>query len=582
MKRALSIGLALAIAVAAFTQETRTIDGRKHIVHVVQAGQTLYAIARSHAVPVDALLKANPAAAGGLSIGQVLLIPSDAVVKKELRAAPRMLSGELVHTVKKKETLFGIARSYGVDQQELIARNPELKDGVREGAVVIIPLTRITGVNAEQLKPASADGATLHEVKPGETLYAIGRQYGVTPEAIQSANGGLPLGLKAGTTLRIPIVAPVATPRLVAADSVSRKQRYKVTYLLPYSIDRNEQVLADPEAKGYDEYTRIAAQFCGGAMLALDTMKARGLQADVHFLDTGTEPGVWSALWKRPEVRGTDLFIGPFHRSAIEELTRQEKDAHVVCPVQQSNKVLLGHPNVSKVISSRPDQVQQLMRYVAVRHGADNVIFCKPEIPAEKELQEQALRALYEARTAAGTDSIPIARPGRRDINDLQGRLDAGRTNVIVMPSEDVETVGTLITKLAALSEKYPIVLFGLSGWLDMANVDPSDMGRVDLHLPASTWIDHSDPRVIAFVKAYRLRFNTEPDEYAFLGYDVSCYYLTALQQEGARFAMAFDRVACRPLHMRFHMTRAGMENGWRNDRSEIVHVKGSTILRAE
>ncbi|MFN9326893.1 MAG: LysM peptidoglycan-binding domain-containing protein, partial [Flavobacteriales bacterium] len=50
-----------------FAQGTRTIDGRTYTVHRVEAGQTLYAIARSYAVPVDALLAANPTASAGLA-----------------------------------------------------------------------------------------------------------------------------------------------------------------------------------------------------------------------------------------------------------------------------------------------------------------------------------------------------------------------------------------------------------------------------------------------------------------------------------------------------------------------------------
>ena len=143
-------------------QEVRTLAGRKYTVHTVQAGQTLYAIARHYAVPVAALLKANPAATSGLSVGQVLLVPNDAVVKKELKSAPSLIAGELAHAVRKKETLYGIARIYSVEQSALLERNPGLAQGVREGMVVIIPVARTTGVSEQQLKPAVDDGATLH------------------------------------------------------------------------------------------------------------------------------------------------------------------------------------------------------------------------------------------------------------------------------------------------------------------------------------------------------------------------------------------------------------------------------------
>lgn len=582
--RPVFLAMLLFAAAASLAQETRVLDGRRYTVHQVKAGETLYAIGRHYAVDPDAILKANPAAVAGLSIDQVLLIPQDAIVKKERKTAPRLLADELAHTVRKKETVYGIAKLYGVDQAALLQRNPEIAQGLREGMVVIVPVAKVTGVDQRQLTPAADDQAVLHEVQPGETLYSLGQRYKVKPEEIERANGGLPEGLKAGITVRIPVVHEVEPPRGIAADSLMRDQRFKIAYLLPFSIERNDSLLADPERKDYDDYTRIATQFWAGASLALDTMRARGLNAEVVVFDTGTGPETWGPLWKRPDLRGKDLYIGPFHRSAIEELTRTARDAHIVCPVQQSNKVLLGHPNVSKVVSSRPDQVQQLMRYAAVRHGRDRIIFCRPEIPAEKDLQDQAYRALTEAlaQTPSGGDSVAVARPGRRDIGDLQTQLDPARTNVVILASEDVELVAGVIARLAPLTPKYTIRLFGLNSWLGMGTIDPADMDRLNVHLPAETWIDMNDARVIRFVRAYRDRFHTEPDEYAFRGYDVTLFYLSALRQEGLDFPEHFGDVRTETLQLPVGMIRAGPENGWRNQRSVILEVKDMELRRAE
>jgi ABC-type branched-subunit amino acid transport system substrate-binding protein len=276
-------------------------------------------------------------------------------------------------------------------------------------------------------------------------------------------------------------------------------------------------------------------------------------------------------------VKQADLFIGPFHRSAIEDLARVNRSAHIVCPVQQSNKVLLGHPNVSKTACSRADQIIELAHTAVAQHAMDRIILCRPEIPAETDFQDQVLRALQDAldhQTMRASDSVIVARPGRRDIADLQAKLDPVRTNAVVLPSEDVEVVATVLSKLAALNGKYSIVLYGLNAWLDMSNLDPAEMDKVNLHLPAPTWIDMNDPRVIQFVRAFRDRFHTEPDEYAFLGYDVSSFYLAALQQQGTGFAERYDRVISHPLHMGFDMTRTGVENGWRNERCVVLEVK--------
>ncbi len=58
---------------------------------------------------------------------------------------------------------------------------------------------------------AHADAPTSHTVAWGETLYSIARTYGITPQAIASANGINPNGwLYAGQQIKIPVNSPPA------------------------------------------------------------------------------------------------------------------------------------------------------------------------------------------------------------------------------------------------------------------------------------------------------------------------------------------------------------------------------------
>lgn len=582
MRRSLLLPLLLVLALTALGQEVRVVDGRKYTVHTVQQGQTLYGISRHYAVPIDAITKANPAATQGLSLGQVLLIPQDAVQKKELKTAPQLGgSGELVHTVAKKETLFGIARKYGVEQTALLARNPDAANGLKEGMKLAIPPATAPDVPRVAAEPAFDDKSTSHLVMPGETLFGLAQKYGVDVPAIEAANGGLAQGLKVGTYIRIP--APVAIAAPVTVPSVKR-EKYRVALLLPFAIDANDSLMAkEPERKTYFEATEAAVQFYGGARIALDSMQALGLNAEVLVRDVGSDARAWGPVIKDPDLRDMDLYIGPFHRGAIEQLVKVSGDAHIVCPVPQSNKVLLGNPTVSKVVSGRPDQVQALARHAVLRHAKDNLILVRADIPSEKELQEQMLRAAQEAlaqRTDRLRDSVLVARTGKREVNALVNLLKAGATNVVLVPSEDVELVTALVSKLAGLAKDKDIIVYGLAAWEDMENVPAADMDKLHLHIPASTWIDRSDPRVQAFVRAYRARFNDEPREYAFLGFDVAFHYLTALRTEGRGFAAHFSAVHTQPLHMGFRMVRTGPENGYRNESVLILEHKDLSLQR--
>lgn len=581
---ALVCGLGLGLVASA--QEQRVVNGRKYTVHVVEAGQTLYGIAKARAVPVDVLLAANPGAQDGLSIGEELLVPQDAVAKKELRSAPVLRAdGELVHVVRKKETLFGIARQYDVDMNALLERNPAGLD-LKEGMELVIPVTRVSSAPEATLRPAQTVGGLDHVVAQGETLYALGKRYAVDPEAIRSANGGLPEGLKAGSTIIIPKLPAEEEKPVGPVVQLKEHMRYKVGLLLPFAIDRNDSVLAsvkEGEVATYYEPTRIAVQFHNGARMAIDSLKSLGLHADIDVVDLGDDMGTWNAEIKRPEIRDFDLFIGPFHRTAIEQLARVNDRAHVVCPVPQSNKVILGMPNVSKVTPSRSDLVKLTARFIVSRFAKENIILARPDIAAEKDVQEQVRTAFNEALLSHGDrlrDTVLLARPGKRDIGDLIGKLDASRLNVIFAPSDDVEFVTSLVTKLKQQTPKYRIRLVGMESWNGMPSLSATDLDLLDFTFAAPTFFDPEDPRVRSFMAQYRKRFASDVDEYALLGFDVTFFYLKALMTQGLGFAEHFDLVRTEPLHMGFRMTRAGPENGFRNEYGIVLEQEDLRLIR--
>ena len=89
-----------------------TINGKVFIVHKVDAGETLYAISKRYGVTVEQVITQNPDADAGLEVEQILKVP---YVPK----AARPVAQGKKHIVAEKETLFSISRLYGVTVDEL-------------------------------------------------------------------------------------------------------------------------------------------------------------------------------------------------------------------------------------------------------------------------------------------------------------------------------------------------------------------------------------------------------------------------------------------------------------------------------
>lgn len=105
------------------------------------------------------------------------------------------------HQVKSGETLSSIAKSYGLNEKEVVKLNPDARKTIYEGLVLILP--------ANAAKSDSVEQETLifktHKVKRKETLYSISKKYKVTQDIIKKYNKRLYSEvLRKGDKIRIP------------------------------------------------------------------------------------------------------------------------------------------------------------------------------------------------------------------------------------------------------------------------------------------------------------------------------------------------------------------------------------------
>jgi spore coat assembly protein SafA len=108
-------------------------------IYRVVCGDTMFKIAQRFGVDLDTLIQANPQISDPNWIypGQEICIPG--------AGAPPPCGDGVTYTVKAGDTLFNIARQYGVMLSDLIAANPQISDPDRifPGQVICIPAPAI-------------------------------------------------------------------------------------------------------------------------------------------------------------------------------------------------------------------------------------------------------------------------------------------------------------------------------------------------------------------------------------------------------------------------------------------------------
>ncbi|MFN8206656.1 MAG: LysM peptidoglycan-binding domain-containing protein [Bacteroidales bacterium] len=98
-----------------------------------------------------------------------------------------IISGKIyyIHLVQKGETIYSISRAYNIGQKELLAENPDLAYGLKEGMSLKVPERPLP--RADYLLGDTAK-YIYHIVTEGQTLYAIAREYNLPVDEITEHN----------------------------------------------------------------------------------------------------------------------------------------------------------------------------------------------------------------------------------------------------------------------------------------------------------------------------------------------------------------------------------------------------------
>ncbi len=157
-------------------------------VYVVKRGDTLYGISNQFGVSVTELASLNGVNADTLQVGQTLVIPSKSGTNPD---------NMFLYTVKKGDTLYSIARVYGVSVDSIKNLNYLTNNDLYIGQVIRIPEMY---TKPEEMNVPSYVNYT---VKKGDSLYSIARDYQTTVDALMQDNGLKNTVLVVGQNLKI-------------------------------------------------------------------------------------------------------------------------------------------------------------------------------------------------------------------------------------------------------------------------------------------------------------------------------------------------------------------------------------------
>lgn len=313
------------------TPETANTHPEK--THEVLPKETLYGIAKQYHTTIDELHKINPdLEKQGLKIGQIINVPQTAMEdlvatksaektvevkkptatkknlpKEEMVGSPKVAEKSEIQTegiqyeILPKESLYSIAKKYGITLAELQKANPELGNkSLKVGQKINVPAKADAHLGAvaekkevkaekgssdsEQAKQIAVLPKTVvvenkqesmtREVLSKESFYSIAKQYGITVADLKKANPELEnKTLRAGQKIVVPVKAD-DNSSLPVEKSVAKKdvetekssvngEQAKQVAVLPQTVveDKNPETETTHEVLPKETKYGIAKQY---------------------------------------------------------------------------------------------------------------------------------------------------------------------------------------------------------------------------------------------------------------------------------------------------------------------------------
>lgn len=571
------------------SQEKTIINGRVFYIHTVQKGQTLYSIGKAYEVNQDDIILENPGLnAATLKEGQAIRIPVTA--PKQAAVYPLNKEDFYAHRVKRKQTVYSLARKYDVEEELIYHYNPWARQGIQPDQTIWIPRRK----DAQVIAAANEDksGYFYHTVKEKETLYSISLVYGVAVSDIIDNNDFLRQGLRAGQVLKIPNIPAPGPADTAAVDTAAGEIRpclpvsnenatYNVALLLPFYSRYGTEEATVPADTIIEEGTYVPSQrqqglrgrhfaeFYEGFLLALDSLKSTGLSINLHVYDTEHDTLKTTKILQNLPLVQPDLIFGPVYTKDVSIASRlaRYQDINLISPLSTRASLVVQNSRVFQAIPSKEAECESLADYL-YRFSKGKFILIRGTDSVSMN-DSWRFKKYFLEHMPVDINNQPLEFQDYRLNDTLMRRLDKvlsqQEENIIIVYSESEPDVSRLISSLYRMSSLYPIKLFGMPVWQTWKTIELNYFHSLQLHLISPFYTDFNSHDVRRFLFKCRSEYGYEPFEissrgynFCMLGYDLGFYFLSALKQYGKDFQQCLDKLEVGLLLSPYHFVQEG------------------------
>ncbi len=562
-----------------------------HFMHTVTKGQSLYSISSMYNVPIADIVKLNPGSNQRIKVGQELKIPQTGAENQVI-----------FHTIQAGETLYKLSVKHGVSVERICRANPGLSvKNFRIGQVIAIPpkmkastevkaqvaeaVSQVQAIQKEEpLKPKCRD---MHKIKRKETVYSISRMYNITEEELIAANPEIKnKSLKRGKFLCIPYPKETAQQKPVTPEEnmdanltdaqlfdKNKKESKKISTIkaaivLPFGTDGTAK---------REEQVRMV-EYYEGFLMALDSLKERGVSVDLYTYDSGNTQASVKQILNKPEMAGMDIIFGPAHTDQVKPMSdfAQKNNIRLVIPFTSKSNEVFNNPSVYQINTPQSYLYSEVYEHFLRKFSGANIIFLDAatgdEDKAEfiKGMKDELQSKQMTFKELKGEMINP---------DGLKLVVDSLRENVVIPTSGKNIALIKILPQLVVTTREHPnynMKLFGYPEWQTYTNDHLASFYEMDTYFYSSFYTNNLFPAAIQFTQAFRKWYskdmaNTYP-KYGMLGFDTAFFFLQGLHRYGSNMEDNMNQMQITPIQTGFKFDRVNNWGGFINRKVFFVH----------
>lgn len=417
-----------------------------------------------------------------------------------------------LHKVKKKETIFGIAKMYDLTLDDLMKANPEMNQPgyeLKKGDVLRIPFS------SKIIAPVVKESSPISERPKTQT---------------------------------------------VDVDDV-RQREIRVGVMLPlHNING--------DGKRMVEYYR-------GILMACDSLKKQGISVDVHAWNAAEDADLTPILQDKAASK-CDIIFGPLYSKQMQQLSDfvLQHNIRLVIPFSISAPQLLTNRNIFQIWQS-PTNINDatIVHYLDRFKDYHPVFIDCNDSTSKKGIFTFGLRRQLEGR---GIEySVTNLKSGEENFSKAFSRTKKNMVILNSGRSPELGVAFAKINGLKFNNPTLEITMFGYTEWLMYTHTHLENFYKYDTYIPSTFYYNALSSQTERLEQKYRWNFHSDMQQalprFALTGFDHAFFFLKGLHMYGKTFNGAAGMFGYAPVQTPLVFERMG-NGGLQNHSLLFVH----------